>query len=56
MENQEFQRVAEDFKFATIDEKIKIYLSAEGLTQPQYKELLRMFPMNELYRLEAAMM
>ena len=55
MESQEFTRVAERFSNATVDGKIDIYISTEGLSQAQYKELLKMFPLNELHRLEEAL-
>ena len=55
MENQEFQRVCEEFNSAPTEGKIDIYVNTEGLTQIQYKELLRMFPMGELHRLEEAL-
>jgi hypothetical protein len=32
-----------------------MYVSAEDLTQTQYKELLRLFPINELKKLEEAL-
>ncbi|MDR1706210.1 MAG: hypothetical protein LBS19_16220 [Clostridiales bacterium] len=55
MELRNFQKILEDFKNADTDEKIDIYVNTDGLTQQQYKELLRLFPMNELYRLEEAL-
>ncbi len=35
--------------------KIQIYTTVQGLTVEQYKELLRMFPIKYLDRLEKAM-
>ncbi|MCL2703986.1 MAG: hypothetical protein FWE91_10330 [Defluviitaleaceae bacterium] len=55
MEAMAFQKVAEDFNTAGLDGKIDIYVNTEGLTQAQYKELLRMFPIDELHRLEEAL-
>jgi hypothetical protein len=55
MDNTAFKRIADDFKSADLERKINIYISTEGLTQEQYKELLRMFPLSELHRLEAAL-
>lgn len=43
------------FRHADTDMKIKMYMDAEGLTQAQYKELLRLFPLDALNKLEAAM-
>jgi len=43
------------FQQANTDKKIEMYVTAEELTQAQFKELLRMFPMKDLGRLEAAL-
>ncbi|NMB08758.1 MAG: hypothetical protein GX981_10280 [Tissierellia bacterium] len=53
--NQNFQEIKEKFNAADIDEKIEIYTTVQGLTVEQYKELLRMFPIKYLDRLEKAM-
>lgn len=50
-----FERLKAMFRDASTDEKIEIYVSADDLSQTQYKELLRLFPLNELNRLEAAL-
>ena len=55
MELSAFENMKRDFGSADVDTKINMYVSAEGLTQTQYKELLKMFPLNELGRLEAAL-
>jgi hypothetical protein len=55
MELRDFQKILEDFKNADTDIKIDMYVNTDGLTQQQYKELLRLFPMDELYRLEEAL-
>ncbi len=55
MELRDFQKVLDDFRNAETDDKINMYVKTEGLTQQQYKELLRLFPMDELYRLEEAL-
>lgn len=52
---QNFDQLKTAFINANVDEKINLYISAEGLTQNEYKELLRLFPLNELERLEAAL-
>ena len=53
--NQDFVDVKKRFSEADVDEKIQIYTSVRGLTVDQYKELLRMFPIKYLERLEKAM-
>jgi len=51
----EFERVKEEFSNADIDRKVQLYVSAEGLTQEQYKDLLKMFPSDQLSLLEQAL-
>ena len=53
--NQTFEAIKERFRKADVDEKIEIYTSVQGLTVEQYKELLRMFPIKYLDKLEKAM-
>lgn len=53
--NQKFEQIKEKFEVADVDGKIKIYTTVRGLTVEQYKELLRMFPIKYLDRLEKAM-
>ena len=53
--NQNFEEVKERFSAADVDGKIEIYTTVRGLTVDQYKELLRMFPIKYLDRLEKAM-
>ena len=55
MELTQFNKLKLDFLSATTDEKIDMYVTAQNLTQTQYKELLKMFPLKELGRLEAAL-
>jgi len=55
MENTAFQNLKMQFSLADIDTKIAMYVDAEELTQSQYKELLRLFPLNALNKLEAAL-
>ena len=52
MEKQQFQKLKDIFQKASVDEKIDMYMSTEGLSQEQYKELLRIFPLEHLYKLE----
>lgn len=51
----EFEMLKRKFKEADVEEKINLYIESEGLTQEQYKELLKMFPLSQLNELEAAM-
>jgi hypothetical protein len=53
--NQNFEQIKERFSTADIDGKIEIYTTVRGLTVEQYKELLRMFPIKYLDKLEKAM-
>lgn len=53
--NQNFEQIKEKFEVADVDGKIEIYTTVRGLTVEQYKELLRMFPIKYLDRLEKAM-
>ncbi|MEY8304183.1 hypothetical protein [Anaerosalibacter bizertensis] len=53
--NQSFEEIKERFKNASVDGKIEIYTTTQGLTVEQYKELLRMFPLKHLDELEKAM-
>ena len=55
MDPIQFQAMRKAFQKSSIDDKILLYISARGLTQAQYKELLRLFPMDAFPRLEAAM-
>jgi len=55
MENEGFEALKKRFGAADTDTKIDIYVEADELTQGQYRELLRMFPLKELKRLEAAL-
>jgi len=55
MENTSFENLKIKFKLADTDAKIKIYVDAEDLTQAQYKELLRLFPLSDLNKLEVAL-
>lgn len=50
-----FDGIKERFRSADLDEKIEIYTTTQGLTVDQFKELLRMFPLQHLDKLERAM-
>ena len=51
----DFEKMKEQFEKADVDSKIEMYINAEGLNKDQYRELLKMFPLNELHKLEAAL-
>ena len=51
----DFERVKEEFSNADIDRKVQLYVSAEGFTQDQYKDLLELFPSDQLSLLEQAL-
>lgn len=53
--NENFEEIKKRFSVADVDEKIEIYTTVQGLTVEQYKELLRMYPIKYLDRLEKAM-
>jgi len=55
MEITAFESMKAKFRSADTDTKISMYVNAEDLSQTQYKELLRMFPLKELSKLEAAL-
>jgi len=49
-----FEDIKEEFINATLDNKIKIYTSTQGLTVEQFKELLAYYPIKHLDKLEQA--
>ncbi len=55
MDNVNFQQLLAQFQAVDTNEKINLYVTAEGLSQEQYKELLRFYPYNEIDKLEAAL-
>ncbi len=56
MRIMEFMKLKEDFIEADTEGKIDIYINADNLTQFQYRELLKEFPLNEIDKLEAALL
>lgn len=52
--DKKFEEVKEEFINASLDEKIKIYSTTQGLTVEQFKELLAYFPIKYLDKLEEA--
>lgn len=55
MELSEFNKFKEKFENANVDEKIDLYAYTTGLTQTQYKQLLKLFPFQYIDRLEKAL-
>jgi len=55
MDVQRFEELKLRFRLADTASKIDMYVEADDLTQPQYKELLRMFPLKDLHKLEGAL-
>ncbi|MCL2571367.1 MAG: hypothetical protein FWE11_03110 [Defluviitaleaceae bacterium] len=55
MDIQGFETFKNQFRIADTDTKISMYVEAEDLTHGQYKELLQLFPLKDLQRLEAAL-
>ncbi|MCL2573518.1 MAG: hypothetical protein FWE34_03075 [Defluviitaleaceae bacterium] len=55
MNHADFVKMKELFKSADTAGKIEIYVNANGLDSAQYRELLTLFPLNELGKLEAAL-
>lgn len=51
----DFEAVKMRFSSADLDEKIRIYTTTQGLSVGQFKDLLRMFPIQHLDKLERAM-
>jgi len=51
---KKFEEIKEEFINASLDEKIKIYTSTQGLSVEQFKELLTYFPIKHLDKLEEA--
>ena len=52
--DKQFEGIKEKFINASLDEKIKIYSTSQGLTVEQFKELLAYFPIKHLDKLEEA--
>ena len=55
MEITAFEALKNEFKKADTNRKIAIYVDSDELTQYQYKELLHLFPLQDLDKLEAAL-
>ena len=55
MDISNFIKVKDIFKNADTETKIDIYCNTQGLSMAQYKELLAIFPLKELPKLEDAL-
>jgi hypothetical protein len=53
--NENFYEIKERFIAADLDTKIEIYTTVQGLSVDQYKELLSVFPIKYLDRLDKAL-
>ena len=51
----DFEHIKEEFSNADVDRKVELYVTAEGFTQEQYKDLLKLFPTDKLSLLEQAL-
>lgn len=51
----EFELYKREFQEANTEKKVNMYIEAQGLTQEQYRELLKLFPYHEIHKLEAAL-
>ncbi len=55
MEQKQFDRFFQDYKSADVDKKIELYCSTQDLSENQYTEMLRAFPVNKIPQLERAL-
>ena len=55
MNEIQFANVKAEFQKADLEGKIRIYVTTEGLSTKQYKELLGMYPIGQLDELEKAL-
>ncbi len=55
MDKKDFNKILSKFKIASVDGKIEIYTTTEGLNKEQYRELLMWFPRTDIDRLEKAL-
>lgn len=55
MENKNFDRLLEDYRNASVEDKIDMYCSTTDLSEEQYMVLLRNFPRSEMKKLERAL-
>lgn len=55
MNEIQFANIKAEFQKADLEGKIRLYVTTEGLSTQQYKELLGMYPVGELEELEKAL-
>ncbi|MCT4545295.1 MAG: hypothetical protein N4A63_17315 [Vallitalea sp.] len=55
MEQNQFNKFFQSYKNADVDRKIELYCSTQGLSENQYMQLLRAFPVNKIPQLEKAL-
>lgn len=55
METLAFSQLKTEFESADTEKKIQLYVNTDGLTTEQYKELLRVFPIDQINQLEQAL-
>lgn len=55
MNDIQFANIKAEFQKADLEGKIRLYVTTEGLSTQQYKELLGMYPIGELEELEKAL-
>ncbi len=55
MSTVNFEEIKTKFINADLDEKIRIYTTTEGLSVPQFRELLKYYPIQHLSKLEKAL-
>lgn len=55
MEQKQFNRFFQDYKSADVDRKIELYCATQDLSENQYMEMLRAFPVNKIPQLEKAL-
>ncbi|MCT4597917.1 MAG: hypothetical protein N4A50_08610 [Vallitalea sp.] len=55
MEQKQFNKFFQSYSNADVDKKIELYCSTQGLTEGQYMQLLRAFPVNKIPQLEKAL-
>lgn len=55
MDTLTFANVKSQFQAADLEKKIEMYVHTEDLSTEQYKELLRLYPVKEIGRLEKAL-
>lgn len=53
--NDNFYEIKDRFIAADLDTKIEIYTTVQGLSVEQYKELLSVFPIKHLDKLDKAL-